>query len=122
MRTVSAGSKGPALGSAADGEARDAVERAPRGRRVPYRVPCKVRLFDPESGADRTVVGQTVNLSDGGVAMQVAVRPRLGTWVETLVPNLTGEPRTIRGWVVHTRKTLHAQYEVGVRCESGVTT
>lgn len=98
--------------------AKDAVpERAGsrRGeRRIPYRVPCRIRLFDPASGRTQTVVGETVNLSPRGVAMRVAVDAPLGTWVETLVPHPNGDPLFLCGRVVHVRRTLATNYELGV--------
>lgn len=88
------------------------VERATR--RVPHRVPCRVRLIDPATGAGRTVVGETVDLSAGGVALQLGSDVPVGTWVETLVPHLHGEPLFLCGTVVHSRRTMAANYEIGI--------
>lgn len=83
-------------------------------RRTPYRVPCRVRLVDPRTGHVRTVVGETVNLSSGGVAMQVGVETPIGTWVETLVPHPNGDPLFLCGRVMHVRRTLATNFELGV--------
>ena len=83
-------------------------------RRTPHRVPCRVRLVDAETGKVRTVVGETVNLSDCGVAMNVSVDAPIGTWVETLVPAQDGDPMFICGRVRHVRRTMCANFELGV--------
>lgn len=83
-------------------------------RRTPYRVPCRIRLVDPGTGEVRTVVGETVNLSSGGVAMHVAVEAPVGTWTETLVPHPSGDPLFLCGRVIHVRQTMSANYELGV--------
>jgi hypothetical protein len=83
-------------------------------RRTPYRVPCRIRLVDPGSGSVRTVVGETVNLSSGGLAMNVGVETPVGTWVETLVPHPNGDPLFLCGKVVHVRQTMFSNFELGV--------
>lgn len=97
-------------------------ERRRRGngdRRVPYRVPCRVRLVDPKTGEVRTVVGETVNISTHGLAVQIGTEVPLGTWVETLVPHPNGEPMFVCGTVVHTRRTLSTNVELGVATDTG---
>ncbi len=89
--------------------------RQPREhRRTPYRVPCRVEFRDRATGQARTVVGETVNLSKGGMALQVGVDAAIGTWVETLVPHPNGDPLFLCGTVVHSRRTLASSYEIGV--------
>ncbi len=83
-------------------------------RRMPYRVPCRVRLMDTGTGQVQTVVGETLNISTSGVALQVSADIPLGTWVETLVPHPGGDPMFLCGTVVHTRQTMAANYEIGV--------
>jgi len=83
-------------------------------RRTPYRVPCRVRLVDAATGQARSVVGETVNISSRGVALQVAVDAPIGTWVETLVDHPNGDPLLLCGTVVHSRRTLTSSYELGV--------
>ena len=83
-------------------------------RRTPYRVPCRVRLVHPATGEVHTVVGETVNLSSGGVAMHVGIEAPIGTWVETLVPHLNGDPLFLCGTVKHVRQTMTANFELGV--------
>ncbi len=88
--------------------------------RVPHRVPCRVRLVDRTTGEVRTVVGETLNFSPGGVALQLGIDVPVGTWVETLVPHLHGDPLFLCGTVVHTRRTLHANFEIGVSMNEDV--
>lgn len=83
-------------------------------RRTPFRVPCRVRLVDAVTGEVRTVLGETLNLSRRGMALQLAADVPPGTWVETLVPHPTGEPLFLCGTVVHSRRTMAAHYEIGV--------
>ena len=83
-------------------------------RRMAHRVPCRVRLMDPLTGELRTVVGETVNLSPEGLALQLGLEVPLGTWVETLVPHAQGNPLFLYGEVVHVRRTLAANFEIGV--------
>lgn len=99
----------PAARSPAEGRPQQRAER-----RVPHRVPCRVRLVDPSTGEIRTVIGQTVNISPSGVAIQVSAAVPVGTWVETLVPHAQGDPLFLCGTVVHCRRTLTANYELGV--------
>ena len=87
-------------------------------RRTPYRVPCRVRLIDPSTGEVRTIAGQTVNLSSGGMSVQVGIEATPGTWVETLVPHPNGEPMFVCGRVVHVRRTMTASFELGVETDA----
>jgi hypothetical protein len=89
--------------------------RLPRAdRRMAYRAPCRVRLIDEVTGEVHTVVGETVNLSPQGMALQVARDVPIGTWVETLVPHPNGDPMFLCGKVVHSRRTMKANFEIGV--------
>ncbi|MCK4340728.1 MAG: PilZ domain-containing protein [Phycisphaerae bacterium] len=93
----------------AEGNPQQRVER-----RMPHRVPCRVRLVEPTTGEVRTVMGETINLSAGGVAIQVGVDVPVGTWAETLIPHAHGDPLFLCGTVVHSRRTMHAHYEIGI--------
>jgi hypothetical protein len=86
-------------------------------RRTPYRIPCRVRLVDADTGEVRTVVGETVNLSRRGVALQLAADVSLGTWIETLIPHPNGDPLFLCGKVVHSRRTMMANFEIGVETD-----
>ncbi len=97
--------------------ARERRRQARAVTRRPYRVPCRVRLVDTATGEVRTVVGETINISRAGVALQLATDVPVGTWVETLLPHPTGNPMFLCGTVVHSRRTLAANYEIGVRME-----
>lgn len=83
-------------------------------RRMAHRVPCRVRLVDPITGEIRTIAGETVNLSPDGMALHVGVEVPLGTWVETLVPHAQSDPLFLCGEVVRIRRTLAANFEIGV--------
>lgn len=85
--------------------------------RTPYRVPCRVR-FIHANGETRTLVGETVNLSAGGVGLRVSIDVPKGTWVEALIPRLQGEPLFLNGVVMHCRRTLVNQFEIGVAVSS----
>lgn len=89
--------------------------RPRRDTRVPYRVPCRVRLIDTATGEARAVVGETVNLSGAGLSVQLPVEAPVGTWVETLVLNPAGDPMFLCGHVAHVRRTLSSSFEIGVR-------
>lgn len=90
------------------------ASRTPRSRRTPYRVPCRVRLVDVATGEVRAVVGETLNISAGGLAVQLPTEVPIGTWVETLVLQPTGDPMFLSGHVIHTRRTLASNFEIGV--------
>jgi hypothetical protein len=79
-----------------------------------------VRAASAAASKALSVIGQTVNLSANGLAVQIG-RPLLeGTWVEVLLPHLDGEPTRLRGKVVHSRRVLSGTFEVGIRIEPEV--
>lgn len=86
-------------------------------RRTPHRVPCRVRVLAPANGPVVTMVGQTVNLSADGMAVQVNRSIPEGAAVETLVPGLSGETLYAYGKVVHARQVLTGMFEIGIRFE-----
>jgi len=89
--------------------------RAPRVvPRRPYRVPCRVRVVDTDTGEIRTTLGETVNISPAGVALQLGIDVPIGTWVETMVANPSGEPLFLCGVVVHRRRAMTGGYQIGV--------
>ncbi len=83
-------------------------------RRVAHRVPCRVRLHEPDSGQSNAVIGQTMNISTNGLALQLPQDVPAGTWVETLVPHVNGDPIFVCGTVVHSRRVLGDEFEIGV--------
>lgn len=93
-----------------------AAERKRRreSRRTTYRVPCRVTLYDPITGASIKLVGQTTNISRGGLSVQLARDAMVGTWVEALVPQTGGNPMFICGVVAHRRRVLAGAYEIGI--------
>ena len=86
-------------------------------RRVAHRVPCNVRAPRTPLGKPLSVVGQTVNLSANGMAVQLGQPLEEGTRVEVLLPHLDGEPTRLLGKVAHTRRVLSGTFEVGIRIE-----
>ena len=84
-------------------------------RRFPHRVPCNVRWSSPVEHTHASVVGQTVNLSATGMAIQLAVPLPIGSEVEVLLPHLNGEPTRVDGMVVHTRRVNTGTHEIGIR-------
>ena len=95
--------------------ARESPRRAGAQPRIPYRVPCRVRLVDPRTGEVRTVCGETLEFSRDGMSLQVSVSVATGTWVETLVLKPNGEPLFLTGSVARCRRTLASNFELGVR-------
>jgi hypothetical protein len=74
--------------------------------------------MDKSTGETRTIVGETVNLAPSGVALQVGIDVPVGTYVETLVPHAEGAPLLLCGTVIHSRRVMHASYEIGVATRS----
>ena len=83
-------------------------------RRIPHHVPCRVRLYDGELGQPTALVGQTINLSNRGLAVRLGRRIPAGTWIEALVPHLDGDPTFVCGTVSHSRRVLADVYEIGI--------
>jgi hypothetical protein len=76
---------------------------------------------DPATGEVRSVVGETVNLSRRGMALQLAVDVPLGTWVETLVTHPNNELMFLCGTVIHCRQMMKASFEIGVETSRPTT-
>jgi hypothetical protein len=83
-------------------------------RRVAHRVPCRVRASEAIPGKGVSAVGQTVNLSANGLAVQLARPMDQGTAVEVLLPPLDGEPTRVLGTVAHSRRVLSGTFEIGI--------
>ena len=83
-------------------------------RRVAHRVPCRVRVLNTSTGRGISVVGQTINLSVSGLAVQLGRALVTGTHVEVLLPQLDGEPMRLHGRVIHCRRVLTGTFEVGI--------
>ena len=84
------------------------------GPRMPHRVRCRVRWHDPDSGQPRSLLGQTVNISASGLAVQLGDDVPTGARVEALVPHLNDEPMFVYGNVVHSRRVLADTFEIGI--------
>lgn len=86
-------------------------------RRVPHRVPCRVRWYDDDAAEPVTLVGETTDISAGGLGVQIGCPVPPGARVEALVPHLAGEPTIIAGVVAHSRRVLADRYEIGIAAE-----
>ena len=89
-----------------------------RERRIPHRVPCRVTIYDAESGRSASLVGQTTNMSRSGLALQLGRHVPEGTSIEALVPHLNSNPTSFRGTVVHSQRVLADTYEIGIEFEA----
>lgn len=83
--------------------------------RRPYRVPCRLRVLGGD-GVFATL-GETVNISQTGLAVQLATALPPGAQVEVLLPHLDGEPTCFYGQVVHRRRVLTGTFEIGIVLE-----
>lgn len=88
-------------------------------RRVAHRVPCRVRASAALQGKGLCAIGQTVNLSANGLAVQLSRPMDEGTAVEVLLPPLDGEPTRLVGTVAHSRRVLSGTFEVGILISGG---
>ena len=82
--------------------------------RSPHRVPCRLRALGSPTETGWVACGQTVNVSPGGVAIQLSKPVRVGTRVEVQLPPLEGRPLLVRGSVVHSRRVLTGTFEIGI--------
>jgi len=73
-----------------------------------------VRASDGSGGKIVSEVGQTVNLSANGLAVQLGRPVHDGVRVEVLLPQLDGEPTRLVGRVAHSRRVLSGTFEVGI--------
>jgi hypothetical protein len=86
-------------------------------RRTPHRVPCRLSWYDEAAQRCLACVGQTIDISAGGLAVQLHREIPVGTSVEALLPNLTGEPAFLEGVVVRCQRVLAGMYQIGIRCQ-----
>lgn len=91
-------------------------------RRVAHRVPCRVRVSDTARGKSAAELGQTVNLSANGLAVQLGRPMEAGAQVEVLLPHLDGEPTRLQGTVAHSRRVLTGTFELGIQIEPELAT
>jgi hypothetical protein len=68
-------------------------------------------------GKSTAVLGQTVNLSANGLAVQVGQPMEAGAQVEVLLPHLDGEPTRLQGTVAHSRRVVTGTFELGIQIE-----
>jgi hypothetical protein len=92
----------------------DVVSNRRREPRAPHRLPCRVRFFDAGRGEWIAKLGNTVNLSATGLAVQVGMPMTAGARVEAVLPRFEDDPLCIVGTVVHTRRVMTGTFEVGI--------
>lgn len=94
---------------------------APQGRRMdrrtPYRVLCRLLVEDRALGRRQSLIGQTINISPGGLAVRVGQEIPSGTEVTAVVPRQHGDPVLYTGVVAHCRRVLAVTYELGIEFE-----
>lgn len=92
------------------------IEKMPRRveRRFAHRVPCRVRTSEPQGEPNVSTVGQTVNLSPNGVAVQLSQPLAAGVGVEVYLPHIDGLPILLRGKVIHSRRVMTGTFEIGI--------
>ena len=89
-----------------------------RQPRVPHRVPCRLSILDA-CGSRFSMLGETTNVNDDGLAVQVGIDVRVGVPVEILIPHLDGEPACLYGKVVHRRRVSSGTIELGIQFDAG---
>ncbi len=89
-------------------------KRRRESRRMPFRTPCRVTLYDPVTGEPTKLIGQTTNISRGGLSLHVTRDAAAGTWIEALVSQASGTPLFLCGVVAYSRRVLAGVYELGV--------
>ncbi len=88
--------------------------------RMPHRVPCRLCWHDPASDAPASCVGQTVNISHAGIAVQLGREIPAGTRVEALLPHANNEITHVNGTVARTRRVLAGTFEIGIEFRRAV--
>lgn len=84
----------------------------PHRRRSSHRVPCRLRVLS--SSAPGAAIGETVNVSDGGIAVHLGKDVAPGAHVEVLLPRLDGDPICVYGEVVRRRRVFSGTFEIGI--------
>lgn len=92
------------------GHARE--RRETRGR-VAHRVPCELKI--ELAGRTLELVGRTTNVSASGLSVQVPCSVQPGAPVQASLHMLHGTPMLVRGVVVHARRVLADEYELGIQ-------
>lgn len=87
------------------------ARRQPRAAR---RVPCRLWLRDADRRCSAALIGQTVHVWEGGVAIQLSQGLDARRLVELQVPDSVGEIVTLHGSVAYSRRVVSGTYEVGV--------
>lgn len=83
-----------------------------RDVRRPLRVPCRLRITC--SDGQRVVMGMTLNVSAGGLAVLAAATPPLGAHIEAEISRFEQPPLLFAGRVVRCRRMLGDEYEIGL--------
>lgn len=91
------------------------ARRRRRARRVPHRVTCRLTTLDAASGETTTLTGRTINLSSGGVAVQLGRCVPVGAMVEIVLSGADGGALRGSGRVLHVRRVLTGTFEIGLK-------
>lgn len=106
---------GPLLALAEGSTAAPPARRRRRGSpRAAHRLPCRVLILSGEMGITADVVGWTVNVSVGGLAVRTTQPLIRGMGVVVLLPNAAGHFVRVEGRVVHSRRVTTGTYEAGI--------
>ena len=84
--------------------------------RAAHRVACELKVCVP--GRVIHVNGRTTNVSATGLSVQVPCALQAGSPVEASFASSNGTPMLIRGVVVHARRVLADEYEIGIQIKS----
>lgn len=84
-------------------------------RRFPHRTPCCVVTRDSNSGARHSLTGETVNISESGVAVLIGESLPNGAPVEVMLQPVEGETTLLFGEVTRGRRVNCGTFEVGIR-------
>ena len=87
----------------------------PRQPRLAHRVPCTLAVLEGAGAPAGVLTGQTVNVSAGGLAVQVGCPLDRGARVCVALPGLDGGLARVIGEVVRTRQVNAGTYELGIR-------
>ncbi len=88
-----------------------------RQPRVAHRVPCTLAVLERGGPGGAVLSGQTVNVSAGGLAVQLGCPLEQGLAVAVVLPGRDGGRRELVGRVVRSRQVNAGTYEVGIRLD-----
>lgn len=92
-----------------------------RPSRLARRVPCRVRLPDEGARSGMLLLGHTVHVWRGGVAVQLARGIEPQTPVELQIVDGAGEIDTFPATVAYARRVMSGTYEIGLSLVGAAT-